>query len=68
MSATVLASGTIDRYSGFTNLLPKKWAGFATYHGRALPTELSRLIALVHINWVFKIFQFSLKQKYADDD
>lgn len=42
VSATVLASGAINRYSGFTNLLPKKWAGLATHHGRALPTELSR--------------------------
>ncbi|MDO8593669.1 MAG: hypothetical protein Q7R59_02130, partial [bacterium] len=42
MSATVLAGGAINRNSGFTNLLPKKWAGFATHHGRALPTELSR--------------------------
>src|SRR3989344_5188787 len=50
VSATVLASGAINRYSGFTNLLPKKWAGFATHHGRALPTELSRLIARTYTN------------------
>ena len=34
----------INRYSGFTVLLPTQWAGIASHHGVALPSELLRLV------------------------
>ena len=47
-----LLKADVNRYSGFTNLLPEEWAGTASYHGCALPTELSRLVALTYTNGV----------------
>ena len=66
MCATVLAGGAINRYSGFIPGSLLEWAGFASHHGCALPTELHRRmrrdssasLALRYPSGLSRLFQF----------